>query len=136
MAAGSGSVLANAAQRRRGLNSVREALLDKPGISRRGGPPPPTVPAQDRTSPREEVLAANEVPVEQVPPESTLEAEGREQPGPTQSEQPVNSLGLDEETRKEFLAQIEPFLVQAKMEKKVMLHRKIGRSRRFFGGGI
>ncbi len=130
---GTGSFLANASNRRRALNRVRTALLDRPGIPRQGGPPPPTAPAQDRTSPQEQALAEN--PVE-APPRSESEEEGRITPAPTREEMPVNVLGLDDEMRQELLDQIEPFLTEVRMEKKAQLHRTIGRARRFFGGGV
>lgn len=131
---GSSSFLVNVTNRRRALLRVREELLDRPGIPRRGGPPPPTVPAQERTSPQEQALEEGQVEAPQA--ESKLEAEGQAMPALTREEQPVNVLGLSDEDRKELLAQIEPFLRQVKMEKRAKLHRKIGRSRKFFGGGL
>ena len=70
------SFLANAAQRRQSLNKVRAQLLDRPGIARRGGPPPPTAPAQDRTSPQQRSLAQSqeEQPSAVNPTEGRLEA--------------------------------------------------------------
>lgn len=133
MPGGTGSFLANSAQRRRGLNRVREALLDRPGIARQGGPPPPTAPAQDRTSPQEQALAPSEG---EAAPETTAEARGRTEPGLTKEEQPVSAIPIDDETRQELLAQIKPFVLQARKVKRAQLHRKIGRVRKFFGGGV
>jgi hypothetical protein len=127
-APGSSSTLANAENRKRGLAKVRESLLDRPGIARTGGPPPPTAPAQDRASPQERAVAQTRAaPVSGERPEGQAAAPG---------EPPINALGLDEPTRQEFLAQITPFLQQVKKEKRAKLHRKIGRSRKFMGGGV
>ena len=123
-----GSTLANAAARRQQLNKIRSGLMDRPGIARRGGPPPPTAPAQDRTSPREDALAATAArhPTPDEPSEPLPPQEG-DQPAP---------ITFDQETRDELLAQIEPFIVQMKMDKRAKLHRKIGRARKFLGGGV
>jgi hypothetical protein len=131
---GSSSFLANASNRKRALAKVREGLLDRPGIPRRGGPPPPTVPAQNRTSPQERA-------VQQSRPQSAGPQGAGPQAtpptlAPTREERPVNALGLDDETRQELMAQITPFLTKMKMQKRAKLHRKIGRSRKFFGGGV
>ena len=126
-----GSTLGHAAARRKQLNNIRSGLMDRPGIARRGGPPPPTAPAQDRTSPREDALAATnvrhptpEVDEEKAPPTQPQEGD---QPPP---------ITFDEETRNELLTQIEPFIVQMKLDKRAKLHRRIGRARKFFGGGV
>jgi hypothetical protein len=126
---GSSSTLANAFNRKRGLAKVREGLLDRPGIPRRGGPPPPTAPAQNRTSPQEQAL-------QQPRPQGAAPQATPPTLTPTREERPVNALGLDDETRQELMAQITPFLTQMKMQKRAKLHRRIGRSRKFFGGGV
>lgn len=122
------SFLENAANRRAKLNRVREQLLD-----RRGGPPPPTAPAQDRTSPQEDALAKRPQPPEQSQPVGAPPA--RPGPAETPQQQPGDQLGLDEEQRAEFLGQIGVFLDQMKTEKRAALHQSIGRVRRFFGSG-
>jgi hypothetical protein len=124
---GSPSFLANAANRKRGLAKVRESLLDRPGIARTGGPPPPTAPAQNRTSPQERAVAqTREAPTPGGRPEA---------PTPPVVGQ-ANALGLDDETRQELMAQITPFIEQVRKEKRAKMHRTLGRSRKFFGGGV
>lgn len=128
---GTGSYLANAANRRKGLNRVRQALLDRPGVARQGGPPPPTAPAQERTSPQQQALGksrAQQQPTQQRP-------QARAQAAPQQERQRP-ALNLDAETRQQFLGQIQSFLMQVRREKRARLHTRLGRSRRFFGGGI
>ncbi len=131
-ASSSGSFLANSVKRREQLNKTRQALLDQPGIPRRGGPPPPTAPAQGRKSPQQQATTqrrGEEAPV-------TRGEEGQIAPSPTRQEKPADALNLDPETRQELLEMIEPFILQAKKEKKAKLHRRIGRSRKFWGGGL
>ncbi len=126
-----GSVLANAAARRATLNKVRSGLLDRPGIARQGGPPPPTAPAQDRESPQEKSLeGARATPLKGV------QEEGQPPESGVPPEQVINPLGLDEEAQQELMSRIEPFLEQMKKEKRAKLHRRIGRTRKFFGGGV
>jgi hypothetical protein len=43
---------------------------------------------------------------------------------------------MDDEMRNELMAQIRPFILQAKKAKRAKLHRKLGRARKFFGGGV
>lgn len=128
---GSGSPLANNVARKRQLASVRTALLDGPGTKRRGGPPPPTAPDQSRTSPQEETQAAIQSQASAETPASG------EQPAQPQQQDVNQTPGLfDPETRARLLVQAEPFLAQMKMKKMAQLHRRIGRARRFWGGGI
>ena len=129
---GSSSFLANAQARKRGLAKVREGLLDRPGIARQGGPPPPTAPAQNRTSPQEQAIRQGRT--EQQSQQARVQSKPAE--APVTQEQAVQSLGLDEGTRQELLSQIKPFLQQAKDERRARLHPNLGRTRRFFGGGI
>jgi hypothetical protein len=125
-----GSFLANAAARRRTLTAARDALLDRPGTVRRGGPPPPTAPAQDKTSPQQDALAKRPQPPEQA------QLPGEPAPAPGQQPQPAgDQLGLDPEQRAEFLGQITSFLDQMKAERRAELHPSVGRVRRFFGSG-
>ncbi len=127
-----GSTLANAQARRRSIVKARQELLDRPGVARRGGPPPPTAPAQDRTSPQEEAMAqradAN------VPPPQP-EAERPEVAPEGQPAAPENQI-FDEETRTMLLDQIRPFLSDLRQQKMAQLHRRVGRARRFFGSGV
>ena len=128
---GSGSTLANNAARKRSLASVRTALLDGPGTKRRGGPPPPTAPDGDRTSPQEDTQAAIQ---QQAPTETPAGGEVPEEP---QTQDVNQSPGLfNEETRARLMEQSQPFLTQMKMKKMAQLHNKIGRARRFWGGGV
>ncbi len=132
--ADTGSTLANAAARRRSIVKARQELLDRPGIARRGGPPPPTAPAQDRTSPQEEALA----------PEGEEEVQGQPPVGPeVPVRTPTNAQPaageeqvFDEDTRAMLMEQIEPFLDRMRKQKLAKLHTKLGRSRKFYGGGI
>ncbi len=130
--ADTGSTLANAAARRRGIVKARQELLDRPGIARRGGPPPPTAPAQDRTSPQEQALAqrvddtAPPAPPEEALPEVSPEGQ------PAAPEKQI----FDEETRAMLLDQIKPFLSDLRQQKMAKLHRRVGRVRRFFGSGV
>mgnify|MGYP001584863090 CR=1 FL=1 len=125
---GGSSYLGNMEQRRRGLNRTRSALLDQPGIPRRGGPPPATSPAQDRASPQKQAL----------------DVAGRRATTPTNDEQmavaeaapPGEEHVFDEETRQRLLGQIRPFLREVHTQKRAQLHRRVGRHRRFFGSGI
>ncbi len=127
---GSGSVVANAAARKRQLANVRKNLLDRPGTVRRGGPPPPTAPAQDRTSPREQAMARSQ----ELRPIAA--EEGQQRPAqPQDADQKAPGL-FDEATRARLLEQAQPFLAEMKMEKMAQLHKKIGRARRFWGGGV
>lgn len=126
---GSPSYLANAANRRRGLNRVRQALLDQPGTQRAPASPPPAIPAQ-RPNPQQqavEQIAAAPVPRPAPAPE------GQPQPPGTP---PQNVLGLDEETRARLMEQITPVLLEIQKQKRAALHRRVGRARRFFGGGL
>lgn len=126
-----GSFLANSVQRRQTLNKVRSGLLDRPGIARTGGPPPPTVPAQDRKSPQEKSLEG-----ERATPLKGGQEEGQPLEVGVPPEQVVNPLGLDAETQQDLMSRIEPFLDRMKLEKRAKLHRRIGRTRNFFGGGV
>lgn len=128
----SGSYLANAAARRRGLLKAHQELLDRPGVARRGGPPPPTAPAQDRVSPQEEALEQRaDADVPPPPPE-----ERRPEVAPEgQPAAPEKQL-FDEETRAMLLDQIRPFLSNLRQQKMAQLHRRVGRVRRFFGSGV
>ena len=127
----SGSPLANNVARKTALAKVRTALLDGPGIKREGGPPPPTAPAQDRTSPQERTQEAIR---QQAPAETATGSEIPEQPQP-QDVNPKPGL-FDDETRKRLMENAQPFLTDMKMKKMATLHRRIGRSRRFWGGGL
>jgi hypothetical protein len=124
---GSGSVIANAAARKRQLANVRTALLDKRGTNRRGGPPPPTAPAQDRTSPQEQALAQER----NIPLKIQPEGAPAQQPG---TDKPARLF--DDDTRARLLQQIEPFLIEQKKQKLAQRHRRVGRVRRFWGGGL
>ena len=124
------SFLQNASNRRKQLLQVRERLLDRPGIARQGGPPPPTIPAQDRTSRQEDELAKLH------PPEGIPKQDGPEEVTTTADSTPEGGLSLDEETREELLESIRPVVAQMRVEKQAQLHRDLGRVRRFFGGGI
>ena len=125
---GSGSPLANNVARKRQLANVRTALLDGPGTKRRGGPPPPTAPA-DRPNPREETLAQER----NLPLKIEQEAEGAaaQQPG---TDKPAHLF--DDDTRGRLLEQITPFLIDQKKRKMAQRHRRVGRVRRFWGGGL
>ena len=125
----SGSPLANNVARKRQLANVRTALLDGPGTKRRGGPPPPTAPAQDRTTGQEITVQNPPGPDEIAAGEGVAASESTEEPGQTP--------GLfDPDTRARLLEQAQPFLTQMKLEKMAQLHKKIGRARRFWGGGL
>ncbi len=124
------SFLANSVAQKNKLLKIREQLLDRPGIARRGGPPPPTVPAQDRTSPQEEVIAKLHPP-EGIPEEGVPQATAN-----TADSTPEGGLNLDEDTREELLESIRPVVAQMRIEKQAQLHTDLGRVRRFFGGGI
>ncbi len=124
------SFLQNASNRRKQLLQVRDRLLDRPGIARQGGPPPPTVPAQDRTSPQEDAVATLHPP-EGIPEQATPEGVAN-----TADSTPGGGLSLDEETREELLESIRPVVAQMRVEKRAQLHQDLGRVRRFFGGGI
>lgn len=125
----SNSFLANSVKRREQLNKVREGLLDRPGTARRGGPPPPTAPAQDRKSPQQKALRPKSKPAPKAQPKGAASA-------PEEERAPLPELNIDGETRRELLDQVGTFLRQAKLEKRARLHEKIGRTRRFFGGGL
>lgn len=129
---GSSSFLANMKARKRGLAQVREGLLDRPGIARRGGPPPPTAPAQNRTSPQEQAIRQGRT--EQQSQQARIESKPAE--APATANQAIQGVGLDEGTKEELLTQIRPFLQQARAERRARLHTTLGRTRRFFGGGI
>lgn len=131
------SYLANAQLRRRQLSSIRQQLLDQPGVPAQPAAPA-TAPAQDRTSPQEESLANRpQIPTRMeeeqagtpVPPEGVTPAPSAE------AGQPPVSL-FDEQTRQEILAQAKPFLKELQREKIAQLHRRVGRARRFFGSGV
>ena len=128
---GSGSPLANNVARKRTLANVRTALLDGPGTKRRGGPPPPTAPAQDRTTGQEITVANPPGPEEIANREGAAAAEA----GPPDEQSQTPGL-FDPDTRARLLEQAQPFLTQMKMEKMAQLHKKIGRARRFWGGGL
>lgn len=70
---GSGSFLANMAQQRKFLRSMRTELLDRPGIARQGGPPPGVVPA-DRPNPQRTAIKTADSPLlgEPAPQEDRL----------------------------------------------------------------
>ncbi|KKN84468.1 hypothetical protein LCGC14_0289300 [marine sediment metagenome] len=128
-ASSSSSFLANSLKRKAELTKVRGALLDQPGIPRRGGPPPPVSPAQDKTSPQQKALAGKpeagaaptDQPIEGVPSEE-------------QAKTPA--IDVDPETRQEMLGQIDMFLKHVKQVKRAKLHQSLGRSRKFWGGGL
>ena len=125
---GSPSYLANMARRRKGLLAVREQLLDRPGIPRTGGPPPPTAPAQERVGPQEQALAAEQ----RVNLPLKIQQERRDAAGAAQEQAPL----FDDETRTRLMEQARPFLQEVQKQKMAQLHRRVGRVRRFFGGGI
>ena len=57
-------------------------------------------------------------------------------PPPLQEGEELPPIAFDEDTRLELLEEIKPFIIQMKMEKRAKLHRRIGRARKFYGGGI
>lgn len=130
---GSSSPLVNAFNRKRPLAKVRQALLDMPGIPRRGGPPPPTAPDQTKTSPQQKSLSQAKAAPQQGTSEKP-QAPVASQAAPQQA-QPRPSMNLDDETRREFLGQIEVFLQQRQKERRAQLHTQLGRTRTFFGSG-
>ena len=123
---GTGSFIANSVKRRESLQKSRKALLDGPGITR-GPTPPPVVPAGNKKSPRQKALKAQ--PQESPQATQPIQRDKLQQP---QS----SPLGLDEETREEFLAEIRPMLAKVKNQRRAKLHTTIGRARRYFGGGF
>lgn len=126
---GSGSPLANQVTRKASLAKVRTALLDGPGTKRRGGPPPPTAPAQGRTT-------GQEITVQNPPGSEEIEnQEGAAAAQPTEEQEGKPGI-FDPDTRARLLEQAQPFLTQMKLEKMAQLHKKIGRVRRFWGGGL
>lgn len=124
------SFLANSVAQKNKLLKIREQLLDRPGIARKGGPPPATVPAQDRTSPQEEVIAKLH------PPEGIPEGGIPDVEAATADSTETGGMDLDEETREELLESIRPVVAQMRKEKTAQLNKDLGRVRRFFGGGI
>lgn len=128
--AGGSSFLEAAARRKKGLAQVRSNLLDRPGVARTGGPPPPTAPAQDRTSPQQQAVAQT-----RAAPQPAARSQ-QAATAPVEGQRPVSTLNLDPQTRQELLGQIQPFLDQMQKERRARLHPTLGRSRKFFGGGI
>ena len=128
MGAGSGSFIANSVKRRETLAKTRSALLDQGGLPSRPTPPP-VVPAQDKTSPQQKALRR---PQPQAAPRQQGTAPAPSEAG---TEAP-NPLGLDEETKAEFMAVIQPVLDQERQRQRAKLHKVVGRARRFFGGGF
>ncbi len=127
---GGSSFLANAQQRKRSLAQVRTQLLDRPGIARQGGPPPPTAPAQNRTSPQEQsVQQTRSAPPQGAQPQQAA-------PAAAEGQRPTSTLNLDQPTREALLSQINPFLDQIRKERRAKLHPTLGRTRTFFGSGI
>lgn len=129
-ASSSSSVLANAVARKEKLARVRGALLDQPGIPRRGGPPPPVVPAQGKKSPQQKTLSRTESTSTATP--ATQPAEGI--PPDEQAQTPI--VEVDPETRRDMLEQAELFLQHVRRVKRAKLHRTLGRARKFMGGGL
>ena len=123
---GSGSPLANNVARKAALSKVRTALLDGPGTKRRGGPPPPTVPAE-RPNPKEEALAEQR----NIPNKDEPQPAPETQPG---TEKPAHIF--DDDTRGRLMQQVEPFLLEQKKQKLAQMHQRVGRIRRFWGGGL
>lgn len=123
----SGSPIANQVARKSSLAKVRTALLDGPGTKRRGGPPPPTAPA-DRPNPREQTLAQ----------QRNLQSSAADQPPastePGSDERPAALF--DDETRGRLLEQAKPFLADMQSKKRAQLHKRVGRIRRFWGRGL
>ena len=127
---GGSSFLEQSARRKSSLAKVRQTLLDRPGIARQGGPPPPTAPAQNRTSPQERSVQQTRRPSQQAPqPQQAA-------PAAAQGERPVSTLNLDPPTRQAMLEQITPFVDQMRKERRARLHPTLGRTRTFFGSGI
>lgn len=131
---GGSSFLANMTQRRRQLNRTREALFDRPGIQRQGGPPPARVPAV-RPNPQQQSL---DVAVEDQA--AVIRATQPEIPGESPAEEPqtgpAGGSAIPPEMREEMLAKIDDFLTEQALQRRAALHRKIGKARRFFGGGV
>lgn len=128
--AGGSSFLEQSARRKSSLAKVRQQLLDRPGIARQGGPPPPTAPAQDRTSPQQQAVQQTRGPSQQVTqPQQVAGA-------PVQGQAPASTLNLDPPTRQALLDQITPFVEQIRKERRAKLHPTLGRTRTFFGSGI
>lgn len=131
-ASSSSSVLANAVARKEKLARVRGALLDQPGVPRRGGPPPPVVPAQGRKSPQQKTLSRTKSTSTPTATPSDQPAEGV--PPDEQAQTPV--IDVDPETRAEMLQQATLFLQHVRQAKRAQLHKTLGRARRFWGRGI
>lgn len=126
---GGSSYLGNMAARRRQLNRVREALLDRPGVQPPNPTAPPaTVPAE-RPNPQEQAVRQSQA----APPAPAVEA----QPVPTGEAAGTEQVHVfDEATRERLRTKIRPFLAEAQKQKLAQLHRRVGRVRKFFGSGV
>ena len=136
-ASSSGSVLANSAKRRDQLNKARAGLLDRPGLPPRStSRPPAQAPAGDKKSPQEKSLEDKRRPVEAPAAGPSTDTPAQESRRIEKARLKPSPLGLDEQTRSEMKAQVEPFLIEQRKKQRSRLHKTIGRARRFFGGGF
>jgi hypothetical protein len=126
------SFIANMVKQKRASNETRRLL----GLGERGVPqpqrgPPPVAPAQPKAQKKAATTQKEE------PKRAAAEQQEEQPTAPAGGATPqANVLGLSEEQRQQLLVKILPFLERVKAEKRAKLHRKIGRARRFFGGGV